>query len=456
MKNNNIFKIGGIVLLVAIVAVICVLSLGTAFGGAVTIAVTGAVIAGEPVNVQDVKTGSPDLDTDYISKKITEMRPASTPLDTIMRKIGNSVSISSFVSDYYAVDSRPLTDTVHAAYTATPTDFDLVANLAVHNIQMWSADDTVMVNGVNGADGKPLICFIISKSNGNGTIEIQPLNGPIAGSGANSGKMILPTGGIPIDSVLVRMGPAKHELDAQSTPYAIIPVKDYNYVQIFMAQVEESTYQRIHSKEVDWGMKDYEAQSIYDMRAVMEFSYLFGYRAKFLDNTNAKERYTTGGLTRFVTKALEYGTGGSDRTIDNGTFVDWTKSVFTGNSGSDSRILFGGDGLMANLMKVDTIVKQIEAKQTLVKYGITFKEITTNFGTLLFYHHPLLDLCGWGDKGIVLDMNHIEKHTMKAMSTRKLDLIASGQRNSNAVVLEEASTLICRYPDTHAIIAPKA
>ena len=111
---------------------------------------------------------------------------------------------------------------------------------------------------------------------------------------------------------------------------------------------------------------------------------------------------------------------------------------------------------MANLMKVDTVLKQIEAKSTEVVYGIRFNKIETNHGVLLFKRHPLLALAGWSERGIVLDLNYIEKHTFKPMATRKLSLKESGQRNVDAVVIEETTGLILRYPDTHAIIKPKA
>jgi len=457
MKKHNLFKIGvNLFGLFIVLAVLTCFSTVLAFGGSVVYAVTGAVIAESPVSVEGVKAsgaGSDELDKDYISKRVTKMRPSATPLDTIMRQIKTGVDIKSFASEYYAVDSRPFNDTVKTAYTSTG-DGQITYDLEVDNISMWSADDTCMFTGVAGVDLMDLVCFIISKNNTNGTIKIQPLNGP-AGSGTTAGEMILPAS-IPEDTLIVRCGPCKHELDAQTTPYAIIPAKDFNYAQIFMAQVEESTFQKIHEKEVDWGFSDYEAQNIYDMRGTMENSFIWGVRAKFLDNVNVKERYTTGGVTRFVTKALEYGTGSGDRTIDNATFVDWNQSIFAGNSGSDTRLLFGGDGLMANLMKVDTVIKQIEAKSVHVEWGLTFNKIVTNHGILLFNRHPMFALAGWSDNGLVLDLNNIEKHTFKPMATRKLSLKESGQRNVDAVVIEETTGIITRYPDTHAVIKPKA
>jgi len=454
MKKSNLFNIAsklfGFAIVMAILAV-----LSSIYIAGVTMALTGAVVTGDvgsgSVTTTKVMAGSPELDMDYVSKKITEMRPAATPLDTIMRQINNKTGMKSFVSEYYAVENRALYDTVKTEYTKSG-DGHASYDLIVNNVAMWSADDTLMVNGINGSDSLPLVCFVVSKATT--TIKIQPLNG-IAGSGSTAGLIIIPAT-IPVSTRLVRLGSAKNELDAQHSPYAIIPVKASNYLQIFMAQVEESRIQSEYQKEVEWNFNDYEAQNIYDMRAVMELSYLFGYKMKFYDVTLSKERYTTGGITRYVTKALEYGTGGTDRTIDNSTFVDWTKSIFTGNSGSDTRLLFGGDGLSANMLKVDTVLKQLEAKSTEVKWGLTFNKIETNFGTLLYKHHPLFDYAGWGDKGLVLDMNYIEKHVFQPMQLTKLDLITSGQRRADATVLMEISGIITRYPDTHAIIAPKA
>lgn len=63
-----------------------------------------------------------------------------------------------------------------------------------------------------------------------------------------------------------------------------------------------------------------------------------------------------------------------------------------------------------------------------------------------------MSFADWGEAGIVLDMNNIEKHVLKAMQTRTLDLIKSGQRMANAYVVDEAFCLVLRYPETHALI----
>lgn len=413
---------------------------------------TTGIVEKDTLTVQKVKADAADLDEDYVSQKITLMKPASTPLDTIMRAAGRKVSIDSFRTEFYAVDTRPLTDTVHVAYVK-PTDGDLVKAIEVHNTTIWSADDTVLSKGVLGADGGEATFIVLEVSAVNGTITLQPLNG-VAGTGANAGKVVLPS--IPILTVLVRMGQAKYETDATTTPFGILPAKDYNYCQLFMAQVEQSIYQRMHGKEVNWEFSDMEALNIYDMKATMELSFLYGYRYKFFDYNNNEEKYATGGVRRSITKALEYGTGSTDRSVTKTQMIDWTKEIFSGNSGSDQRILFMGNVLAASLMKVNDVTRQLDAASTEVKWGITFRKIESNFGVLLAKHHPIFDLAGESDNGMVLDVNNIEKHIFLPTKITTLDLRTPGLKNADASVIAETSCLVVRYPDTHAFIKPKA
>lgn len=460
MKHNLFYIASRAGAYLFVIMFIALISSVFSVAAGVSIAIVGAPVMDAPVTTTATNTGSPDLLENYVSQRVIQMKPASTPLDTIMRQIKN-VPIKSWKTEYYAADSRPLNDELDVAYTRVDaTNYDHTAALTVKDISMWAIDDTLMFPNITvtpkeGTVG-PLVGLVVGRTVATSTLTVQCINGA-AGAVANAN---LATGCFPAtiadNSLIVRMGAAKAETDAQTTPYGIIPVPAYNYCQIFMAQCEESLFQQIHDKEVSWSLKDYEAQNIYDMRATMEHSYLFGARQKFADLTSSKERYLTGGATTYIDKVLTYGSGGSDRTIDDDTFVQWTKDLFTGNSGSETRILFGGDGLLKNLSNVKTIQKQIDAKSTQVKYGLTFREIETNFGSLLFFHHKLLNMSGWSDNGIVLDINNIEKHVFSPMEAKKLNLADTGTRNVNATRLSETSCLVLRYPDTHAVIKPAA
>lgn len=459
MKKNNVFRylapIVGIALAFAVGLIAHYLLLGVT-GVVMAVLAAGTAKEGDPVTHEVVRGAAADLDTSYVSKKVAEMRPSRTPFDTIMRDTatkGNVVNIKSFKTDFYSVDSREWSDTVATTYTKQGDGVKSYA-LVVDNVGMWSVDDTCLFRGINGAqDTDDLACLIIAKDASANTITIQPLNGD-TGAGANAGSLVLPT--IAEDTVIVRMGKAMNELDAQAEPYAIIPEKDYNYAQIFMAQVEEGTFQAMHAKEVDWGFKEYAAQNIYDMRLGIEYSYIWGYRSRtaHLTDSGNVERYTCGGIARDITETLTYGSGGTDRTVNESDFTTWTKNIFTGNSGSDVRVAFLGNDLMGYISNIDTVSKQQKANSTQVMWGVTFSKVETNFGTLLLKHHAGFDQAGWGEKGMVLDFQYIEKHVFMPMTVEKLDLKSAGTRNVIAEIIRECSCPILKYPDVHKLIAP--
>ena len=421
-------------------------------GGGVGLAFAG--VAGAPANTI-VSTDQEDPDgtvttkeqmdksellENVVSQRITEMRPSSTPLDTIIRKNSIVVPINSWETEYFAVDVRGIEDTVASGVTI-PED-QAATDVVVANVHIWSTDDVCKFNGIEGSDGGELVGNIVDINHSENKIKVVFLNPeehPEEGADPALGE----------GDKITRIGNAKGEKDVQTDPYAILPQLTTNYCQIHMAQVEESVYAKLHKKKVKWDIEDYKLQALYDMRRAMELTSIFGYKSKYYDVTNKKEKYFSGGLTRYIDKLLDYPSTG---VITDDIFVDWTKAIFTGNSGSDRRFMFAGDELIAALSKIDTVKKQIEAKSTERVFGVTFSKIITNFGELLIKHHPLLSFAGWGEDGIVLDMNNIEKHVLKPMSSKSLDLIKSGQRNVNAYVVDEAFCLVLRYPETHALI----
>lgn len=449
MKKSNIFRLGLAALCIVALVLFATAMLPWLLGGGAILATTGTMVTGDAVStdtVQDTPPSSTFLQS-TISQKITEMKPARTPLDTIMRSAVQKKKVDSFKTEFYAVDVRPFTDTVATQYTKPSTGVEL-AELIVTNIDIWSQDDTAMCVGVSGSDSLDLVIFVADVDVTNSILKIQALNGTAEGS-----NIVVPT--IAAATVLVRMGNAKAEKDAQTSPYAMIPEKEYNYCQIFMAQVEESTYQAMHAKEVQWSFSDYEALNIYDMKTTGELSSLFGYRRYFTDKLGRDAKYTCGGITRNIDNTLNYGTGGSDRTVTNDTLIGWCKDAFTGNSGSDTRILFAGPALTQYISMID-FTKQLGGGQTEMKWGIEWKIISTNFGKLLWKMHPLFGLIGWDEKGVIIDVNNLEKHEFLPLNTREVDLKGSGQKNVNAKVLEEASCPILRYGDTHRLITAKS
>lgn len=444
---RKVFNLGKCLLL--LVVTVAIIAVGALIGQALMFGATAISIAAPPIimdgaaTVDKGDTLGGDLNMDYVSKKITEMRPASTPLHTLMSNVSKVVPVDSFKTEFYAVDIKPFNDTATAAFTNTGVQ--TAGEITVGNVAIWNIDDTVLIPGVLGGDGKPLMGCVTSKNVGSNKITIQAMNG------TGAGTAVVPN--VAINSVLVRMGTAKSEMDMQTGSFTLLPEKDFNYCQNFMAQIEASTFDKIQAKEVDWDFSDYEELSIYDMKAAMERNYLFGIRKKFNDATDSEVKYTCGGVNSFLTKGLTWSKGGG---ITSANWIDWAKSIFQDNAGSDNRIALIGDDLMAAIAKVGAVEKQLEAKNTEVKFGITFSVVETNWGKIYFKRHPMFRLMGMSENGFVLDINNIQKHVHVPMKSTKLDLITSGQRNADATVIQEVSCPVVTYGATHTRITPVA
>lgn len=447
MKTNKLFMSVMAVVLIALTAIaLNGLSVLFAGVGVLAFAASAGAVTQDTPTTPIAAASSTEILTNWISKKITEMKPAATPLDTILRNIGLVVPVTAWKTEWYSSDVRGISDTVSVAFdtsaSGTVDSSGQVNTITVTNIHIWNIDDNLLVHGILGGDGKELVLHVVTKNTSAKTLGVIAING----LGAN--EDLVPD--IPQGTVITRIGNAKSELDAQTAPYTTFPQKSYNYCQTHMAQVEESTFLALHSKEVNWGMQDYRAQALYDMRRSFELTTLFGARGYKYDPEGGDYKYFSGGITKYAGGSIEYPNG----SLAQGDFNTWAKTIFTGNSGSDQRILFAGAELMVQMANITTIQKQLEAKATEVLFGVTFNKITTNFGEILIKHHDLFNDVGWAYNGLVLDVNNIERHVFKNMAVNKIMLKESGQKNANAFMIDETFCVASRYPDTHFIIEP--
>lgn len=441
---------------------------------------TGTVISGGLVSEQQVRENSETLNMEDISDTVTEMLPSRTPIDTILRKIRKAKKADAMEHRYYEVSSFDVSDYLDTAVSGVGTLADPASAytyssgngltsiyVQVVNEAAWALNDTILMReltlpvnafgvavlGATTTTRKEDIVFLLTSKTGS-IVRLTPLNG-VLGLNTNAAKYVVPN--FANTTVLYKMGRAHNELAAKTTPAAMLPDPFTQYGQYFMAMVQESVFQQMTKKEVNWSFTDYERQNLYNMRRGMEKSFLWGALGYTVNPDDSTQKiYTTQGITRRITNALEYGTGSTNRTVSFANVVNWAKTAFVGNNGSDSRYLFGGAGLIGYLHSVETIQKQVNGKAPVVNWGLKFTEIVTNFGILYIYHHPLFDETGWGDNGLILDFEHISKHDFKPMSVYDLDLIKTGESLSNARIISEASFLTLTNPACHAIIKPKA
>lgn len=399
----------------------------------------------KPLTTSITNELSPSLLRSAIDERIVKIRPSSTPLDQISRMVGARKANSMRV-DYYSVDTKPgstkVSQTLRNLSLTSGQSFDLT----VEKGSIFSETETVLIPTITVSEGvykgQALVAYI-SAINAD-ILTLVPVNIPDT-------AVALEAGNINKGDTIIRMGRAARELDVQTAQYIALPRKDYNYCQIFKSQIEESLYQRLSDKEVGWNFSDQEEVAIMDMRMGMEKSFLFGARARVAIGDNPDEILFTGGIWNQTDRTFTYPAG----TISSEALVALSRAAFTGRSGSSRKVLLGGSGLIEALNNCPHI-KAISSEDKECVWGVDFHLIVTKFGTLYVHHSEVFDLCGKENCGMVIDPDYITKYTHVPFSAERISFRKQGVRNTEGVVLTEASCLVLRYPDSHLRIEVEA
>lgn len=389
----------------------------------------GSHVSGAPLTTDLASQASPSLLTNAIDKAIVKIRPMATPLDQISR-LGHVRPVDSIEVDYYSVDTRR-------------------ADTAVNSVTALSDDDPespysrlkVAVRDGSVFEPSETFSFMVADELYTGYVFDKADNDlQVCIARTDAGKL---TAGVK----LIRMGRAATQLDVQSPQFAVLPRKSTNLCQIFKMQVEQSVIMKLSHKEIGWNFTDQQEAAVYDMRLGMERQFLFGRRMKFFDPVKQETVTATQGIWHQAGKTIRTDL----KTLDAKALVDLLRKVFSENSGSRRKVLIAGSELISALNKIDA-QRVITARDQVTSWGIDFSELISKFGRLYVVFSEIFDSMGMPGNGIVVDPEYIQKHVFIPMNAEKLDLRGSGQRNTEAVVLTEASCLTLRYPEAHARI----
>lgn len=407
----------------------------------------GASVNNAPLTTVTAEEAAPGLLHNAIDERIVKIRPMATPIDQLSRCAG-ARHCGSMKVEYYSVDVKPVSAKLTKAVTAADVNDDgetVVLTLKTDADAIFSASETVLAPTVLvGADKHPLTLYVLGNERNTG-LQMIPMGLGLDEDGA-------PAVAIPAGTRLVRMGRAATELDVQTAQFEALPRKASNNCQIFKMQVEQSTLVKLANKEVGWTFSDQEEVAIIDMRQGMEKNFLFGNKTVIRDPNKMEDVYLTGGIWNQTDKQFDY----KPAALTTATLVDLCRKAFTGAGGNNRKILVGGSGLIEALSKVQ-YDKTVDAGGTFVKWGIEFKEIRSNFGSLYVLHSEIFDQCGHADDGMVIDPDCLTKYCHVPFHTEVLDLRKSGSRNTDAIVITEASCLVLRHPDAHMkVVAVKA
>lgn len=385
-----------------------------------------------------VNTQSPELLLSEVDRRITRIRPMSTPVDQISRH-ARARRAGSMTVDYYAVDVKEFSTTIRTAVPAAEAESEgepVKVTIDTLKNEIFCPSDTVMFPSAKQHDGTVVTGYVFGVSDKG--IEV------ISTATDRKGEPCFPA--LPVGTEVVRMGRAARELDVQTSQFQSLPVKKSNYCQIFKAQVEQSTLVKLANKEVGWTLTDQEEAAIIDMRQGMERNFLFGKRMR-LPLGGDEEVMLTGGIWNQTNQTAEYTRG----SLNHDAMVKICRKAFTGSTGSSRKILIGGTGFIEQLHMLDAS-RTLASADKVTKWGLDFTEFVSKFGTLYILASETFDQCGHPDDAMIIDPEYLTKYSHIPMQTEKLDLRTSGQRNTQAVVITEASCLVLRYPDAHTRI----
>lgn len=384
-------------------------------------------VSGTPLTTDLAAQASPSLLTSSIDRAVTRVRPMATPLDQISR-LGHVRAADALEVDYYSADIRADTSEIMAWGEFTDTDDSHKSvEVKVEDASLFEPSECVMLE----RDGElPATAYITAKDGSTLTL--------VGDLGDNRNGL---TGRI------VRMGRAATQLDVQTPQYSVLPRKRTNLCQIFKMQIEQSVVMKLSHKEIGWDFTDQQEAAIYDMRLGMEKQFLFGRRMKVFDTMKQETVTITEGVWHQAGKEMNLQLEG----LTTAMLVDVMREAFTGNAGSRKKVLIAGSGLIAALNKLESS-KVISALEQETVWGIDFNVIQSKFGRLYVVFSEVFDAVNMADNGIIIDPEYIQKHVFIPFRADRLDLRGSGQRNTEAVVLTEASCLTLRYPNAHTRI----
>lgn len=386
---------------------------------------------------------TPEINKPTVSKTITKVMPSLYPLDTMLRELPKGTT-NSDKYEYFSVVARGTVATVKTASTASA-----IAKISLASAHMLSLDGNLIVPAFEGKGPQseavaakdslaknPLVLHIVKVDYAASEIEVIALN---------ASKVPV----IPQNTPLYRAGVAKDQLAAISDDPQILPTKDFNYCQINMCTISQSKLQALQDKEAAFGMAELQEQAIMDFRYQNELNALFGYGREIIDPHTNKAKYTMTGLVHKVGHVLDKGSASSiTKEVING----WMAEIFSNNNGSDTRVMLYGPDFATAMANSAAFEKQLEAGKTEVKFGLKWKSIETNHGTLLCRMHSGLGLCGYGNAAIVIDPANVRRIEQIPLTEDALDLDKSGKRRTDDVRLMESFTIEVTNPDTHAVL----
>ena len=438
LKNTNVFML----LLVLAMALFGVTDVSMAVGVDGTDGVGKHVAGGETLNTEIIAQNSPDMLLPDIDDRITKISPYKNRIDQIARTVGRKMTAHGLEYKHYSIDIAPISDTLASALSEGTT---VSSVLHVTNVDLFNETDTITVGGIKGYDeagttltSEDLMLYVNGRVTDNSVekLSVTAINGKLV-----NGKKVVPA--IANGTEIFMLATAAAEGDMRSYTNSSLPTPETGYLQIFKIEVGESTIAQMSLKEVNWGLNDQIEFAVTKFRAMVERASLKGVKGKTTVPGKNVPIYTTGGIYWQINKSFDLPSKPT-----NGDLIDMAEYVFTGQSGSNQKVLLMGSKFNAAISKIET-TKQQTATAVEEHFGVKWSMITTNFGVFAAAPYDMLDVLGMSNEAIVLDPDYIDKWTLVPFGSKAVDLKSAGIYDGDVNVTTEISSVCLRYNNAH-------
>jgi hypothetical protein len=418
---------------------------------------SGKTVANE--NGQTRSNVEPNADPEFyladIDQEIAKIRPQSTAIDTLTRQIAKRRGVKAMEVGVYEIGSRVLKTEMSTSLSEQSSGTTVV--LDVKDPKVFTYADQILVEGVKGyeEDGTTrsdagLVLLVTGTEEATGKPIVVAVNGKKDDTGTNAWVPEIASG-----TVLVRMGKACAESDAQVPAFALVPTRRTNFCQNYMFQIKQSIIDRMSDKEVPFSFTDLEREAIFDMKRGQELTRLFSVKRVVTHPTKNEQMYSTQGLWWQAKKDYELATD-TNEAVTAATMVDFMKSLNTGmGAGSKKKVLVAGSKVISAITKMELDKLQVLKQDTEKMWNIEFTGFSAFSGKLLAVHSELFDEVGMEEKGLVIDPDELTLATFMPFSRRELELQKSGQSNSEAVVFQQIDCVYIANPYTACRVSLK-
>lgn len=407
----------------------------------------------------DIRALRPDMIEDPVDQNLVKIRPGLNRMDTILRYF-KPIPTNNFEYDFYSIATKTLQNEVKVNAVIT-SDTDVREVYGEIQLKGGIADvgegdcfyvPSIVSPTVSGGDGKALMLYVYEKDTRNNKLYFTLAEEQMT-KVTSGGTTTYSIPAIAANTPVYMLSRAADELAVKTDAASVLPKPTHGFCQYHIAQIAQSTFEKMMDKKFKWDLTEVEEQVLYEYRRKLEGAILFNKGAKIWNRKLNKYVYTMNGITRQIEKSITLDlTTLSDTQKCNGELIKLEKYVFCGNSGSDTRILLGGSDFIEAISKIKAVEKQQEADATEVVFGMTWNKIVSNFGTLLLAHAEIFDEYGWSAKGLVVDPMFLRKWQIQSFQAKGYDgeelMIMKGEMK----VFSEVFGVSVYNPDVHCVI----